>query len=95
MPIINMDYVEYNGKKYPTRDIFLSGYSNSGEFWYGEYTVSVESLNDEIERNFNMPMHSEEHDRASWVDNGIFYYVPDDIINAGDDKLCQFIMDNL
>jgi len=90
-----MDYVEYDGIKYPTYDIFLSGYSKSGEFWYGEYTVSVESLGDKIEHDLNMPANSEEHDRASWVDNDIFFYVPDDIIIAGDDKLCRYIMDNL
>ncbi len=93
--MMDIEYVEYNGKKYPTRDIYLNGYSKSGEFWHGEYTISVKSLDEEVEKDFNMPITSKEYDRASWMDNGIFYYVPDDIINAGDDKLSRYIMDNL
>ena len=88
-------YVEYKGKKYPTRNIFLSGYSRSNEFWYGEYTISTESLHQELEKGFAMPIGSEERDYADWIDNGIFFYVQDDIIGAGDNIVSRYIMDNI
>lgn len=88
-------YVEYNGKKYPTRNIFLSGYSRSNEFWYGEYTISTENLLKELEKAFAMPIDSEERNHADWIDNDIFFYVPDDIIGAGDNIMSRYIMDNI
>ena len=92
---MDSNHIFYNGKAYPTREIYLNGYSKSGEFWHGEYTISVTSLNQRIEEDLNMPVDSDEHTKASWVDNEIFFYVPDNIIGAGDDKLSRYIMDNL
>jgi hypothetical protein len=88
--------VTFKGKTYPTREIFLSGYNKEGsDFWYGEYVVSTTSLRKELEKAFDMPIESEEHSHADWIDNGIFFYVPDDMINAGDDILSKYILDNL
>ena len=87
--------IKFKGKQYPILDIFLNGYSKSGEFWYGEYTISTESLHRELEKAFAMPIGSEDRDHADWIDNGIFFYVPDHIINAGDNVVSKYIMDNL
>ena len=92
---MDSSHISYHGKEYPAREIYLNGYSKSDEFWHGEYTVSVTSLNKEIEEALDMPIESPEHTEATWIDDGIFFYVPDHLINAADSELSKYIMDNL
>lgn len=88
-------YVEFKGKKYPTLDIFLSGYSKTGDFWHGEYSVSTESLNRELEEALDMPIESDERSHAEWIDNGILFYIPDNMMAADDGVISKYIMDNI
>ena len=92
---MDSNHIFYNKKEYPTREIYLNGYSKSGEFWHGEYKISVESLNQKIEEGLDMPVDSIERSKAYCMDQFILFYVPDKLIDAGDEEVSRYIMDNL
>lgn len=72
-------WVEYNGKRYPTRDVNVPG--------YGLRTVSVESLEEALggeDGSFSDP-------EAERVDNFIFFYVDDSKIGLPADMLVEEI----
>lgn len=75
--------IEFNGKKYPTKQV------NIPEF--GERLVSVESLEESLmdAEGFYVS------DKAQVIDEKIFFYVPDDVINEDEKSLVEFIEDCL
>lgn len=72
-------WVEYQGKRYPTRDVNIPG--------LGLRTVSVESLENALggeDGSFSDP-------EAACIDDGIFFYVADDKIGMPADMLAEEI----
>lgn len=75
--------IEFQGKEYPVRCIPVHV---NGEGW--NVLVSTESLERALFENDGVHFVSEE---AIEVDEDIYFYVPDDIIDADEDALCGFV----
>jgi hypothetical protein len=74
-----MTLIEFNDKKYPTRLLNIPG--------FGAMLVSVESL----EKSLHNAEGFYVSDEARLVDEKIFFYVPDDIIDDDDESLTEFV----
>lgn len=64
------DSINFNGNKYPTLEVMLN------EQWGG--VVAPESLENALVMT--------NWDEARWIDDGIFFYVPDELFEAGDEE---------
>lgn len=71
--------IKFNGKEYPTRQLNIPN--------FGEKLVSVESL----EKSLYDAEGFYVSDEANEVDEKIFFYVPDDVIDDDDESLAEFI----
>lgn len=67
--------IEYGGKKYPAVNMYVEG--------FGERLVSVESLEKELIARDGAPVNEE----AGRVDDEIFFYVADDVMDKGADAV--------
>lgn len=75
--------IKYNGKEYPSRTIEVPG--------FGERTISVESLEDALLDADSLYV----SDEAQVIDEKIFFYVPDDVIDDDDESLAWLIKEAL
>ena len=73
--------IEFDGKEYPTKLLNIPG--------FGERLVSVESL----EKSLMDAEGFYASDEALAIDEKIFFYVPDDVINEDEKSLVDFIME--
>lgn len=71
--------IKFDGKEYPTKLL------NTPDF--GEKLVSVESL----EKSLHDAEGFYVSDEANEVDEKIFFYVPDDVIDDDNESLAEFI----
>lgn len=74
------EMIEYNGKEYPAIEVSLD------EEWGG--LVSTESLEKAL-----MPNDKYADDLARQIDEGIFYFVPDEKIYS--DDLAEYVKENV
>ena len=80
-----IDYITFEGTRYPVRDVRLEEYEV-------DVKVSCESLESLILDEAGEYTSRE----AQLIDEIIFFYVPDDMIeDAGDESLEAYITDNL
>ncbi|MBQ6315037.1 MAG: hypothetical protein IJI11_05490 [Mogibacterium sp.] len=80
-----IDYITFEGTRYPVRDVRLEEYEV-------DVKVSCESLESLILDDEGEYTSRE----AQLIDEIIFFYVPDDMIeDAGDESLETYITDNL
>ena len=80
-----IDYITFEGTRYPVRDVSLEEYEV-------DVKVSCESLESLILDEAGEYTSRE----AQLIDEIIFFYVPDDMIeDAGDESLETYITDNL
>ncbi len=80
-----IDYITFEGTRYPVRDVRLEEYEV-------DVKVSCESLESLILDEAGEYTSRE----AQLIDEIIFFYVPDDMIeDAGDESLETYITDNL
>ena len=80
-----IDYITFEGTRYPVRDVRLEEYEV-------DVKVSCESLESLILNEAGEYTSRE----AQLIDEIIFFYVPDDMIeDAGDESLETYITDNL
>ena len=76
-------FVEYKGVKYPTRifNVIVEGELE-------QYTISVESLSEAMGDD------KEKHDtEANNIDNQIYFYVEDEIIDLTGEDICENHLD--
>jgi len=73
--------IKFNGKEYPTKLLNVPD--------FGERLVSVESL----EKSLMDAEGFYVSDEAQVVDEKIFFYVPDDVIDLDEKGLVDFIME--
>lgn len=71
--------IKFNGKKYSTKQLNIPD--------FGERLVSVESLEESLFDTEGFYV----SDEAQVVDEKIFFYVPDNIINEDDKAIVEFI----
>ena len=71
--------IEFNGKEYPTKLLDIPN--------FGEKLVSVESLEESLHDAEGFYV----SDEAQVVDEKIFFYVPDNVIDDDDESLTEFI----
>lgn len=77
------DYITYNGKKYMTRDI-----------WLAEYKVSVKVAPEELD---SLLFDGEGYPsrEAELIDELIYCFVPDELMNAPDEAVAEYIYDKI
>lgn len=80
-----MNKIEFKGKEYLTRTFLVSSPEFDGE---REYTISTESLYEALGDNKEV-CGSEE----SEIDNEIYFYVEDDVINLTAEEICKNHLD--
>lgn len=78
------DFLIFENKKYPCRDLFFPSENTT-------YTISVESLNNALLKNNSEYVSNE----ASFIDEKIFFFVPDEYIERNEKFLCDFITENI
>ena len=71
--------IEFDGKEYPTKLLNIPN--------FGEKLISVESLEESLHDAEGFYV----SDEARVVDEKIFFYVPDDVIDDDDESLTEFI----
>ncbi|MBR1695748.1 MAG: hypothetical protein IJ709_10180 [Selenomonas sp.] len=71
--------IKFNGKEYPTKMLDIPD--------FGERLVSIESLEKSLFDTKGFYVSTE----AQIVDEKIFFYVPDDVIDDDDERLTEFI----
>lgn len=71
--------IEFNGKEYPTKLLNIPG--------FGERLVSIESLEKTLfdTKGFYVS------DEAQVIDEKIFFFVPDDVIDEDEKEIVEFI----
>ncbi len=75
--------IKFQGKKYPLRMVEIPG--------FGERAISVESLEDALLNADSLYV----SDEAQVIDEKIFFYVPDDVIDDDDESLAWLIKEAL
>lgn len=81
---IELDSIEYNGKEYPCRDVYI-------DKEVGTINVSVESLSAAL--NPNDDWDSVDHE-AGYIDSKVYFYVPDEMITKPIKELTKYVKDN-
>ena len=76
--ITGLDTIEFNGKVYPTRTIYIKG--------FGMRTIAGESLEDALLVNG-----SHVSDEAKGIDESYFFTVDDKYLNCGDKQLAAYV----
>ena len=71
--------IKFDGKEYPTKLLNIPN--------FGEKLISVESLEESLHDAEGFYV----SDEARVVDEKIFFYVPDDVIDDDDESLTEFI----
>lgn len=79
-----MKYITYQEKEYPTRsfNIIIDGEEE-------EITIATESLEEDIEHGMFVTDSEEEG-----IDQGIYFYIEDHIIDQSVEEIQQFIQEN-
>ena len=80
----NFDSISYNGKEYTVRDVYVSKE-------VGTVNVSVESLSTALCPDGNWNNVSNE---ATYIDEKVYFYVPDEMINKPIKELKKYIKEN-
>lgn len=75
--------IEYEGREYPVRILDLPR--------IGLVKVATELLGSRLIGDDGLPVSLE----AERVDNGIFYYVSDDLIDKPDVEIAEFILESI
>lgn len=79
------DYISFNKIKYPVREIRLNAY---------EVTVRISA--ESLESVMKDPEGEYTSREAQLLDEILFFYIPDDLIeNGSDEEVEQYILDNL
>lgn len=78
------DYIEFNGKKYMTRDVRLE-----------EYKVTVKVAPEELDSLLFDPDGGYPSREAELIDELIYCFVPDELMKESDDKIAEFIYDKV
>ena len=78
-----MDFITYNGKEYPTRTfkVLFEGEEHT-------YTIGTESLNEVIRDKYE-----EDGSEEQAIDNEIYFYVEDEVIELDGGELCLNYLD--
>ena len=71
--------IKFDGKEYPTKLLNIPN--------FGEKLISVESIEESLHDAEGFYV----SDEARVVDEKIFFYVPDDVIDDDDESLTEFI----
>lgn len=95
MPFTTTYHVTYKNKDFLCREIYIHGTSESGDEWDGNYTVSTQSLNREIESALDEPTDTALYDEAVRIDNAIFFFVPDEMIERPEEEIAGYVLKNL
>lgn len=82
---IEVDYIEYNGVKYPTRTFVVESPEIGGE---RTYTIATESLSEAL-GDAKEEWDTEEND----IDNQIYFYVEDEVIGMSAEDICKNHLD--
>jgi hypothetical protein len=78
-----MNKIKFKGKEYPTRTFIVICEDEKCE-----YTIATESLSDAMGDN------KEKHGtKANDIDNEIYFYVEDEVIELGADEICNDHLD--
>ncbi len=78
------DKIRFNGIEYLTRDVYLS-----------DYEVTVKVSTDELDHAVFDQDSGYASREAELIDELIFCYVPEELINAGDAELEEYIIDKV
>ena len=79
-----MNYFEYNGKNYPFKTIYFQSEEN-------DCIIATEELEHELLPN-SESYNSEE---AKLIDEQIFFFVPDNILEKADNLIEKYVMESL
>lgn len=71
--------IKFNGREYPTKLLNIPG--------FGEKLVSVESL----EKSLHNAEGFYVSDEAQVIDEKIFFFVPDDVIDKDEKEIVEFV----
>lgn len=80
----NMEAICFANREYPCRSLFFVPENTTR-------TISAESLSNAILRNGSEYVSKE----ARFIDEEIFFFVPDEYISCGEKFLCDFISENI
>lgn len=75
--------IEYEGRSFPVRILYIPK--------IGTVKVATELLGSRLIGDDGLPVSLE----AERVDNGIFYYVSDDLIDKSDEEISKHIMESI
>jgi hypothetical protein len=81
---MNTDKIRFNGTEYITRDVYLP-----------DYRVTVKVSTDELDHAVFDQENGYVAREAELIDELIFCYVPEKLINAGDEELGEYIIDKV
>lgn len=78
------DFVTFNGKEYMTRDV-----------WLEDYKVMVKIAPEELDELLFDPENGYSSREAELLDELIYCFVPDELLNAPDDAVAEYIYDKV
>lgn len=87
-------YVEYDGKQYPIYLVNIMDQEtvdSAMNMEFIEVSISVESLSHKlIDQSTGAPIDS----KATYIDEEIFFYIPDDMTSKSEAEVADFVSDN-
>lgn len=75
-----MEYFEYKGKSYPSKSVYFQNENN-------EYIISKEDLSSALLQNGS----DYDSDEARYIDEKIFFFVPEDILTKSDEFIERYV----